>query len=174
MKSMVELSHLFLEKNIHKQAICLDGTLGQGKDSLYFLKQGARKVYAFEIQKDVYDQTMDKIHDPKLKAFCISHEYLDEVIHEEIDAAIFNFGYDPKGSHAITTQASSSLLAVQKTISLLKHKGKLALVMYPHEEGNKEALEIEKYLYDQNGIHVYKFTHFNIDFCPYLLLIEKM
>lgn len=33
MKSMVDLSHEFLKPVLHKQAICVDATLGQGKDT---------------------------------------------------------------------------------------------------------------------------------------------
>lgn len=37
MKSMVDLSHEFLKPVLHKQAICVDATLGQGKDTDFFL-----------------------------------------------------------------------------------------------------------------------------------------
>ncbi|WP_288001727.1 hypothetical protein [Holdemanella sp.] len=36
MKSMVDLSHEFLKPVLHKQAICVDATLGQGKDTDFF------------------------------------------------------------------------------------------------------------------------------------------
>ena len=37
MKSMVELSHDFLLPTLHSQAICIDATLGKGKDAQFFL-----------------------------------------------------------------------------------------------------------------------------------------
>ena len=51
MKSMVDLSHEFLKPVLHKQAICVDATLGQGKDTDFFLSQNVHKVYGFEIQR---------------------------------------------------------------------------------------------------------------------------
>lgn len=53
MKSMVDVSHEFLKPVLHKQAICVDATLGQGKDTDFFLSQNVHKVYGFEIQRDV-------------------------------------------------------------------------------------------------------------------------
>ena len=44
MKSMVDLSHEFLKPVLHKQAICVDATLGQGKDTDFFLSQNVHKV----------------------------------------------------------------------------------------------------------------------------------
>ena len=41
MKSMVELSHAFLQDILHPQALVIDATLGQGKDTLFFLQQHA-------------------------------------------------------------------------------------------------------------------------------------
>lgn len=55
MKSMVDLSHEFLKSVLHKQAICVDATLGQGKDTDFFLSQNVHKVYGFEIQRDVFE-----------------------------------------------------------------------------------------------------------------------
>ena len=51
MKSMVDLSHEFLKSVLHKQAICVDATLGQGKDTDFFLSQNVHKVYGLKIQK---------------------------------------------------------------------------------------------------------------------------
>ena len=51
MKSMVDISHEFLKPVLHKQSICVDATLGQGKDTDFFLSQNVHKVYGFEIQR---------------------------------------------------------------------------------------------------------------------------
>lgn len=37
MKSMVDLSHEFLKPVLHKQAICVDATLGQEKIQISFV-----------------------------------------------------------------------------------------------------------------------------------------
>ncbi len=145
MKSMVEISHDFLKPSLHAQAICIDATLGHGKDTKFFLSQGVRKVYGFEIQEDVCQKTKEEINDSRLTAFSLGHENMDQ-IQDVIDAIVFNFGYCPNGDESITTQASTSLMAVKKGLNLLKRKGRMALVFYPHESGVEEAKAIEAYL----------------------------
>ncbi|MCI9041807.1 MAG: rRNA methylase, partial [Dubosiella newyorkensis] len=44
MKTMVELSHAFLQEAMHKQAIVLDGTYGNGSDTRFFLDQPVKKI----------------------------------------------------------------------------------------------------------------------------------
>lgn len=90
-----------------------------------------------------------------------------------MDAILFNFGYFPKGDPKITTQSSSSVSAVRQALNLLKVKGRMALVMYPHESGQEEAKCIEELLKAQENIQVQKVQNLLVEHCPYLLLIEK-
>lgn len=173
MKSMVDLSHEFLKPALHKQAICVDATLGQGKDTDFFLSQNVRIVYGFEIQRDVFESTKERLDDQRTCFYNVGHEHMEEYIHEEVDAILFNFGYFPKGDPKITTQSSSSVSAVRQALNLLKVKGRMALVMYPHESGQEEARCMEEFLKTQTSIQVQKVQNLLVDHCPYLLLIEK-
>ena len=146
MKSMVDLSHEFIRPVLHKQAICVDATLGQGKDTDFFLSQNVRIVYGFEIQRDVFESTKERLDDQRTCFYNVGHEHMEEYIHEEVDAILFNFGYFPKGDPKITTQSSSSVSAVRQALNLLKVKGRMALVMYPHESGQEEAKCMEQFL----------------------------
>lgn len=179
MKSMVELSHDFLRPALHKQALCVDATLGNGQDTAWFLKKHARHVWGFEIQQDVLDQTTAKIADPRLEGICLSHARMDEVLgdfqKEKIDAVIFNFGWCPRQDSGIETRPDSSLQAVQKAMSCLKVRGRMALVFYPHESWEQEAQGIEDYLSGQDP-HVFaiqKTVQFNARQAPFLICIEK-
>ncbi len=173
MKSMVDVSHRFLKPVLHKQAICVDATLGQGKDTDFFLSQNVHKVYGFEIQRDVFESTKERLDNQRTCFYNVGHEHMEEYIHEEVDAIIFNFGYFPQGNHDITTQSSSSVSAVRQALKLLKVKGRMALVMYPHESGQEEAKCMEEFLKTQTSIQVQKIQNLLVDHCPYLLLIEK-
>lgn len=173
MKSMVDLSHEFLKPVLHKQAICIDATLGQGKDTDFFLSQNVRIVYGFEIQRDVFESTKERLGNQRTCFYNVGHEHMEEYIHEEVDAIIFNFGYFPKGDPKITTQSSSSVSAVRQALNLLKVKGRMALVMYPHESGQEEARCMEEFLKTQTSIQVQKVQNLLVDHCPYVLLIEK-
>ena len=44
MKSIVDQSHDFLKDALHKGAICIDATLGWGKDTNFFLKNKVNLV----------------------------------------------------------------------------------------------------------------------------------
>ena len=173
MKSMVDLSHEFLKPVLHKQAVCVDATLVQGKDTDFFLSQNVHKVYGFEIQRDVFESTKERLDDQRTCFYNVGHEHMEEYIHEEVDAILFNFGYFPKGDPKITTQSSSSVSAVRQALNLLKVKGRMALVMYPHESGQEEAKCIEELLKAQENIQVQKVQNLPVEHCPYLLLIEK-
>lgn len=171
MKSIVDDSHDFLKKCLHPQAICIDATLGNGKDTQFFLTNKAAKVYAFEIQQDVYQKTVESIHDPRLTAYCAGHETMDR-IQDLADVIIFNFGYCPKGNKKITTLPETSLKGVQIGIGLLKPKGRMALVFYPHEKGKEEAHVITSFLQTQNNIDCIQIQRLFID-APFMIGIEK-
>jgi hypothetical protein len=179
MKSMVELAHMFLKPALHKQAVCIDATLGQGKDAAYFFKHGAKKVYGFEIQEEVLENTLSVLNNPKLIGILDSHANLKEHIGpgllEGIDAIVFNFGYYPKYGPGIETQADTSLAAVQSALAYLKVKGRMALVFYGHEQGRKEARQIEDWLLKQDPhvLAMQKIVQMNADTAPFLICIEK-
>ncbi|MDY3036429.1 MAG: class I SAM-dependent methyltransferase [Absicoccus sp.] len=171
MRSMVERSHDFLKKVLHPQAICIDATLGNGKDAQYFLAQKVKKVYAFEIQEDVIEKTEKAISNPRLFVYHKGHEHMD-IIHEPVDAILFNFGYCPHGNPEITTLPDTSLEAVQKGIQLLREKGRMALVFYAHKQANQEQKAIENYVSTLTSCDVCKVQMMNHD-APYLIEIEK-
>ena len=176
MISIVEQSHEFLIPALHRSAVCIDATMGHGKDSLFFLKHNVKKVYAYEIQKDVYDKTVAKVDDKRLVAYLKGHETMDEDVKEEVDGIVFNFGYCPGKDEAITTMANTSLMAVKKGLSLLKVKGRMVLVMYPHDKGLIEATTIEDYLceVDHNKYYIEKRTQLNQSYSPYMIAIQRL
>ena len=137
------------------------------------MSQNVRRIYGFEIQRDVFESTKKRLGNQRTCFFHVGHEYMQDYIHEEVDAIIFNFGYFPQGDPKITTQSSSSVSAVRQALNLLKVKGRMALVMYPHDTGKEEAICVEEFLKTQTTIQVQKVQNLLVDHCPYLLLIEK-
>ncbi|MCI5774293.1 MAG: class I SAM-dependent methyltransferase [Erysipelotrichaceae bacterium] len=174
--SIVEQSHAFLLPVLHRGAICIDATLGHGKDSLFFLAHKVKKVYGFEIQQAIFNDTMAKIADDHFQGILDGHQKLATYVKEEVDAIIFNFGFCPGGDENITTQASTSLDAVQQALKLLKKKGRMVLVMYPHDIGRQEALMIETYLaiLAHHDYYIAKNMQLNCDNSPYLINIERL
>ncbi|WP_297237601.1 class I SAM-dependent methyltransferase [uncultured Faecalicoccus sp.] len=175
MRSAVDQSHQFLAPALHRQAVCVDATLGNGNDTAFFLAQGVRKVIAFEVQEDVLSQTQQNISDSRLEANLDGHEHMDRYIHEEADAIVFNFGYCPGKESLIHTMETTSLEAVKIALRLLKVKGRMALVFYPHPEGIKEAESIIQYLktLDPYRYAICCVSQLNHSHSPYWVGIEK-
>lgn len=176
MKSIVEQSHDFLLPCLHQGAICIDATLGHGKDAAFFLSHKVKKVYGFEIQETVLAKTIEVLAKSNFYGILAGHEMMKKYISEPIDAIIFNFGYCPGEDQTITTLPPTSLAAVKQALQLLKIKGRMVLVMYPHEQGQNEAKLIEGYLQqlDHHLFYIEKSYQLNQHNSPYLLKIERV
>lgn len=176
MKTMVELSQDFLKPVLHKQAVCIDATLGNGKDTRFFLKRGAKKVYSFEIQEDLCQKARQEIKDGRAVILCKSHSLMKEEVKEaQVDAVIFNFGYCPKKDKCVTTLPDTSLLAVEQALDLLKVKGRMSLVFYDHAKSDEERSKVQSYLenLDPHEVAVQKIVQLNAGSAPFLLCVEK-
>lgn len=175
MKTMVQLSHEFLLPVLHKQAIVVDATLGQGKDTEFFLNQKVKTVIAFEVQEAAIQKVKDKIKDDRLHIYNTGHENMDAILSQKVDAMVFNFGYCPGLDSCVTTMPNTSLTAVKKGLNLLKVKGRMALAFYPHEQGRLESEKIMGFL--QNVPH-YSYQIQKIEVVnaksPYLIFIERI
>ena len=52
---------------------------------------------------------------------------------------VYNLGYLPGSDKLLTTKTSSTLLSVEKALSLIAPNGAISITCYPgHEEGKKE------------------------------------
>ena len=154
MKSMVQISHDFLEPVLHRQAVCLDGTLGQGKDTAFFLNSNVSKVYAFDVQRPLAERAKEKFCTSRLQVFHLSHEFLNDALAEEnrlLDAAVFNFGWDPAQQGGIETSPDASVKGVLAAFERLKPKGRMALVFYPHPQGKSEEARVLEALEPHSG-----------------------
>ena len=147
---ITEIYHWILEHTLKKDAVTVDATCGNGKDTL-FLAKHSRLVYAFDIQKEAIEETKKRcagftnivyVHD--------SHERLKDYVRENPDAVVFNFGYRPLSDHTVMTRADTSLPAVKEAMDLLGTKGILILAFYPHEEGRKEREVITQWILEEN------------------------
>ena len=59
MKRPLEMAHDFLAEVVTKEDIVVDATMGNGHDTL-FLAKLAKKVYAFDIQKQALEKTQER------------------------------------------------------------------------------------------------------------------
>lgn len=186
MQAMTQLAHDFLIPVLHPRALCVDGTLGRGRDTIFFIEQKVGSVFYYEIQPDLFERFQTELNAmpgtghqrfPHVTGFAHSHEQILQDLREYegcIDAVIFNYGYDPKTLCGIATQADSSLSALKQCVRLLRKKGRMALVFYPHPEGEKEKAVLMDWLKDQTSLEILEIKHPFNPRSPSLICLEKI
>ncbi len=174
MKSMVEIGHSFLSPVLHRQAICIDATFGQGKDTEYFVQRKIKKVYAFDIQEHLIEKRKADFKE-NVCLIVDSHANMAHYVNESVDGIVFNFGYCPHGDVSITTRPQESVCAIKEGLRLLRIKGRMALIVYPHQFGKEESSAIEMFLrsIDPHVVAIQKVSGLNIQTGPYAILLEK-
>lgn len=184
MFKIVEFSHLlineYFKKNKHLNMTFIDATCGRGNDTIYMadLLKDTGHVYSYDIQKLAIDYTKNLLKEKNISNVTLyheSHEFIKEI---DIDLVIYNLGYLPNGDKAITTKATSTIVSLQKMITLMELNPKMLIiiVIYPgHPEGSNESKLIDEYVKTlSNKIYlVTKFQNYNRLNSPYIISISK-
>ena len=133
--TMTDWIHQVLDGYIKEGDCCIDATMGKGGDTYYLCSKTGidGKVYAFDVQEDALRQTKEKLdkHEMNAKLILDGHEHMKKYVKEsEVSCIMFNLGYLPGGDHTKATQASSSIEALTRSLSLLKKGGLISLCIY--------------------------------------------
>ena len=175
---MVELTELhkhFILEHLCCGEVAVDFTMGNGNDTLFLSKLVGEsgKVIAFDIQSTAIESTkalLEKNGVTNAEVIKDSHHNMDSYAKEEtVDGIVFNFGYLPGGDHNICTKAESSIMAIEKGLSLLKVNGVMSLcIYYGGDSGFEEKDALMEYL---KTIDSKKYTVVTVDFynrpnCP--------
>ncbi|MCB5070059.1 tRNA (mnm(5)s(2)U34)-methyltransferase [Streptococcus mutans] len=179
-KRPIELSHDFLSQVLDKNSIAIDATMGNGNDTV-FLTHLAKKVYAFDVQKQALIKTREKLEQLNIKNVQLildGHQTIDKYVDGPIRAAIFNLGYLPSADKTIITKPDTTLEAIGKILDRLEVGGRISIMIYyGHEGGDKEkdaVLNFVKEL-DQQHFTVMLYQPLNqINTPPFLVMIEKL
>lgn len=146
---MTELAHQIWKKHLSPDAVVIDATCGNGKDTLYLASlldlQGS--LYGYDIQESailqtesLLKQTLSKEKQARIHLHLASHESFFE---QEADLIVYNLGYLPGGQKNITTQTKVTLHSLSEALRILKPGGMISVMLYPgHEEGEKEEAAI--------------------------------
>lgn len=177
MDKVLRHSHRVLEEVLTSQDIAIDMTMGAGNDTLVLAKL-AKKVYAFDIQKEAFEKAKENLKEfNNIEYILDSHDNVLNYVKENVKAVIFNLGYFPGGDKTITTKADTTLLAIEKVLSILDKKGVCAICLYPgHKEGKVESEKVLEYVkgLNQKEFEVLKYEFINqINEPPFLIAIEK-
>ena len=134
-----------IENALYPGARAIDATMGNGHDTAWLcdLVGESGRVYAFDVQQEAVDRTAERLEAAALRdraqLFCLGHEHMTETVREPVDAIVFNLGWLPGAEHGVTTRTSTTLLAVEAALKLLKEEGVMTVCIYPgHEEGTRE------------------------------------
>jgi len=179
-----KLGHHFLSEILQEGHSAVDGTMGNGHDTLMLAQrvgpQG--KVYAFDIQDQALENTRQRLAsagvlDKRVQLIQDGHQHIKKYIDHSIQGAIFNLGYLPGGNHEIITQPGTTLTAIEHTLELLAVGGRLVIVVYPGHPGGqeeKEAVEALASQLDSLKFKVLQLTLLNRPpSAPGVILIEK-
>lgn len=179
MKNIIDFSHELLLKNLKNTSTIIDYTCGNGNDTL-FLAKNFKKVFAFDIQKQAIINTksiLDKNNINNVELIFDDHKNINQYINENIDGGIFNLGYLPKSDKSIITKKDTTIIAIEKSLSILNKNGLIIIVCYiGHKGGLDEAICIKNYCKNLNNKNftVLNYEFINKEKCPFILAIKKL
>jgi len=153
---LVQQAHSIVQPHLKTGDVAIDGTCGNGYDSLFLAQQVAScgLVYSFDIQFKAIHVTEQRLAALNLlgvvKLIQTDHAEMIEHIaiehHGKVKAAMFNLGYLPNTDKAVITQAHSTLIALNQTIQLLAPQGIITIVAYPgHAGGETETEQVQNW-----------------------------
>ena len=184
LRPVLQYAHYLLKQHLNAGDFALDGTAGNGHDTLFLTQCVGEtgKVWALDIQDAAIKATEQRLFNAgvreRVELIQVGHQYVANYVPQGMAAAIFNFGYLPRGDKNITTQADTSVIALQTTLSLLKAGGLLLAVVYSgHSAGVIEAQQIKAWAgaLPQCDYRVLQYQFINQrNSPPFLLAIEKI
>jgi predicted methyltransferase len=135
--------------------IAVDATVGNGHDTVFLAQRvgPTGTVIGFDVQERSIRQTrlrLDSLGLSNVVLFPCSHHLLKETLREipprSIQAIMFNLGYLPGGDKAVTTESSTTLMAMEQSLELLAPGGVLTVLAYPgHPAGAAETAVVEQF-----------------------------
>ncbi|GEL07656.1 tRNA (mnm(5)s(2)U34)-methyltransferase [Salisediminibacterium halotolerans] len=176
-----------LSEHTPEGGITVDATAGNGHDTIDLAKLAgpAGTVYSFDIQHAAIEATQKKLTDHKLDGRVVlvndGHENMKTYIAPEhagrIDTAVFNLGYLPGSDKTVSTQADTTIAAIETLLTSLRPGGIIVLVIYHgHEEGRREKETLMTYLaslpQEKADVLLYAFLNQKNE-PPFLAAIEK-
>ena len=146
-----DLSRAFVGQAVRPGDWALDGTAGNGHDTLFLvnLVGDAGKVFAFDVQKSSLEKTLSRLEATGVAhrcQFCLGgHEQLADALPEEcvgrLKAGMFNFGYLPGSDRKVTTKVKTSVEAVSCLLEYVCPGGVISLHLYAGHSGGANEVK---------------------------------
>ena len=122
LERILPFAKTLINQHIQDDSIVIDATCGNGNDTLFLAEQVPNgKVFGFDIQKAI-EHTKEKI--ASFKHVTLIHDGHENILNDissdvigNVDAAIFNLGYLPKGDKTIVTKPETTIQAIESILN---------------------------------------------------------
>lgn len=152
--SFTQRAHELIRQVLRPGDIAIDATVGNGYDTLFLAQCVGHEgqVYGFDIQQQALDSAWQQLRQAHLEnvvsLFHAGHELIPLLVPEQhagkIKAIMFNLGYLPGGDKSRTTGISTTLAALEASLTLLSADGRITLLAYTGHPGGHEETEAVK------------------------------
>lgn len=182
--NILSFVHCLLSQHLKSGDYVADCTAGNGNDTLFLAQRVGQTgcVWAFDIQEMAIHNTRQRLNNADLLApvqlILDGHQNIDQYIHQPLDAVMFNLGYLPQSDKTCTTTANHSVMAMKKSLNLLRPNGLLTVVLYGgHSTGSDECLAVEALARQckQQQVDILRYQFANRPkSAPYALIFRKI
>lgn len=133
-KNALKLSHEYLKENVKPGFVCIDATMGKGRDTLLLsrLTGDTGTVYAFDIQPEALEFTdtlLSEHNRTNVKLILDSHHNIKNHT-AYADCVVFNLGFLPGGDHNIFSHSDTSIKAIKASLDILSPTGFISICSY--------------------------------------------
>ncbi|MCA0972847.1 methyltransferase domain-containing protein [Halobacillus litoralis] len=187
LQRVLQFAHSLMEGVVEKGDITVDGTCGNGHDTLFLAQLVGENghVYGFDIQQDAIHHTEERLRehgvDSRTTLIQDSHSTINEHLAEEhkqkVKAGIFNLGYLPGSDKSIVTKPEETIASVERLLEQLISGGIIVLVVYHGHPGGKEEKEaLLEYVQglDQKEVRALQYGFINQrNTPPFIIALEK-
>nr|WP_206529708.1 class I SAM-dependent methyltransferase [Brevibacillus sp. SYP-B805] len=178
----MEVARRLIIERVSAGETVIDATMGNGNDTLFLARLVGESghVIAYDIQPEAMAKTKARLEREgvldRVEMRLASHVEMGQ-LDLEAGAIMFNLGYLPGGNKEITTQAATTIQAIEAGLERLRPGGIMTIVVYwGHPAGQIEKEAVEKYCteLDQTSFLVLKYQYVNQqNQAPFLLAIER-
>ncbi len=179
---ITEYVHQLIEPRTKAGDLAIDATMGNGHDTVFLanLVGETGHVYAYDIQRQAVESTERRLEkEGLLHRVTLRQCSHDQMEHEEnsISVMVFNLGYLPGSDHTLTTEARTTLAALERATKLIRVGGLIVVTVYwGHDQGKEEKLKVEEYVeqlpYPEYMVLKYQYVNPKNQ-PPFVLAIEK-
>jgi SAM-dependent methyltransferase len=153
-KRLTVAAHEWLAEALFDGAFAVDATVGNGYDTLFLAHRVGPNgsVLGFDIQKPALAGAHELLRftgkADRVKLVHECHSRIGGYLERDIDAAMFNLGYLPRGSHTLITRPETTVSALQSILTRLKRGGRITLLAYRgHQGGPEEYSRLREFLF---------------------------